>query len=58
MLTPTGLRSLMSVLLSNYSFEYLTRGLPKIADGNEPEIGEVFKTIDVPREDYFVTTKL
>ncbi|CAI7566153.1 unnamed protein product [Penicillium bialowiezense] len=26
--------------------------------GNEAEIGEVFKTIDVPREDYFVTTKL
>lgn len=29
-----------------------------ITDGNEAEIGQVFKDIDVPREDYFVTTKL
>ncbi|KAB8276589.1 hypothetical protein BDV30DRAFT_224274 [Aspergillus minisclerotigenes] len=26
--------------------------------GNEPEIGEVFKTTKVPRSEYFVTTKL
>lgn len=30
----------------------------KDLDGNEAEIGEVFETIKVPRNDYFVTTKL
>jgi hypothetical protein len=27
-------------------------------DGNEAEIGQVFKSINVPRDEYFVTTKL
>jgi hypothetical protein len=27
-------------------------------DGNEAEIGQVFKNTKVPREEYFVTTKL
>jgi len=30
----------------------------QIVDGNEKEIGEVFASTTVPREDYWVTTKL
>ncbi|KAJ5994910.1 hypothetical protein N7481_001887 [Penicillium waksmanii] len=33
-------------------------GYRHFANGNEAEIGQVFETIPVPRNDYFVTTKL
>ncbi|KAL4915703.1 hypothetical protein BDW62DRAFT_219250 [Aspergillus aurantiobrunneus] len=33
-------------------------GYRHFADGNEAEIGQVFKSTKVPRSDYFVTTKL
>lgn len=29
-----------------------------VSDGNEAEIGQVFKSTNVPRHEYFVTTKL
>lgn len=49
---------LRAPLLASKRIPFMNNKLTVRVDGNEAEIGEVFKTINVPREEYFVTTKL
>lgn len=45
-------------MLAFKQMSFINNKLTVRVDGNEAEIGEVFKSINVPREEYFVTTKL
>lgn len=49
---------LRAPLLAFKQLSFTSNKLIVRIDGNEAEIGEVFKSINVPREEYFVTTKL